>query len=147
MDRNEIADRLVEEYEWWVEGDSPRHQEAYKLVNFVADHLDPDRKAIHEGRDWPASFDWDNLATHDGTYLGRVGQVIVDGASVIVTIGENKPDVRFHFFTPDGDGAYNVLAGRVRGIGRCVVIAFDLPDPATPDWSKVTRGESDDATS
>jgi hypothetical protein len=28
--------------------------------------------------------------------------------------------------TPSGDGAYVVLAGKIEGVGKCLIVAFDL---------------------
>lgn len=102
-------------------------QRAREIINFVLDNIDPGERGIHEGVGWPGSIDWDNVAAMDGDYLGLVGSLSVDGASVKVevTIGENDVNYRTHVFTPDGDGGFAILAGRLRGIGRCLVVAFD----------------------
>jgi hypothetical protein len=68
----------------------------------------------------------------DATELHEAGWVGVDSASVTVRI--HITDIgsglttRFsqQIFTPDGDGSYRILAGRIKGLGRCLVVAFDL---------------------
>lgn len=97
------------------------------IVNFVIDNLDANEKSIHEGVDHPGSIDWDGLAGQQGDHLTLVGHLGVDGASVKVTIsiGENDVDYKTHIYTPDGDGTFEILAGRLTGLGRCLVVAFD----------------------
>lgn len=79
--------------------------------------------------------------THHGRYLfpmhvpdsrlERVGSVGVDSASVRVSIviGDLSPEWRGTFdvrmLTPEGDGRYDILAGKIKGLGRCIVVAFD----------------------
>lgn len=149
-ERQKVIDDLLVEFQelvgwtdWQGHTEVAMNQQAAALVNFVADRLDPQRKAIHEGVHHPNNFDWHESASQDGTHLNVCGEIGVDSASVTVTIGDISPDFRMSIYTPEGDGSYQVLAGRVRGIGRCLVVAFDLPQSDFPSWAS-PKGERDE---
>lgn len=129
--RHHLAATTLFERIWDREPESAAEwEEASGLVNSVLDIVTPNTRTIHEGNQWPGEIDWDHLRATQGTHLTTVGRVSVDGASVGlgIRIGESGVDYQTRVFTPDGDGGFMVLAGRVKGIGLCLMVAFDWED-------------------
>ena len=74
-------------------------------------------------------IDWKSVAGHNEGILTKIGEVGVDSGSIAVTIqvrdiGDGVEAV-FNCSTPEGDGRYSVLAGKIKGIGRCMVVVFE----------------------
>ena len=81
---------------------------------------------------FPNDVHWERLENLAGdSFLTSIGEIGVDSASVTVeTIirdleGASQVRTKHRIQTPDGDGVYRVLAGKIKGIGRCLVVAFD----------------------
>ena len=88
---------------------------------------------------FPGQIDWEKIDSYKKSYLSKIGSVIVDGANVEVTIsvadaiytekGDDYSDAGIKFksevFTPDGDGCYEVFVGKLEGIGKVLLVAFD----------------------
>jgi len=76
---------------------------------------------------FPTNIDWADIdkKAGDKSYLCKLGLVGVDGASVKVTFGDTVCPIQFEAFTPEGDGSYAVLVGKIEGIGRVMLVAFD----------------------
>jgi hypothetical protein len=87
---------------------------------------------------FPTEVRWNEVEkrAEDESYLQEIGGVGVDRASVEVAIliGDLVPDVMVRMrnvvFTPEGDGEFRVLAGKIKGIGKCLVVAFDAEEGA-----------------
>lgn len=115
------------------QGDEPETLEEYNharlLVNTVLDALGGPVRHLHETTHGSLDPNWEQLGAGGGTYLSQVGTAIVDGGTVgvevDVRVGENEVNYATRIQTPEGDGGYVILAGRVDGLGRCIVVAFD----------------------
>lgn len=98
-------------------------------------------KLKYETKHWqklifPATINWKEieLIAEEKSYLSTIGSVGVDSASVTIEIIVKdiltglKTEFESSIITPEGDGRYTILAGKIENIGRCIVIAFDLED-------------------
>ena len=79
-------------------------------------------------RVFPAKIDWEKIEREEPGYLCEVGRVGVDSASVKVEIKIHDIGTEFSCFTPEGDGLYRVLVGKIPGVGRCLLVCFEDED-------------------